>query len=126
MQYHLRVTAERFAAPFHTARWYKVVDADLTTDLVRVSNRAAQPTQQRGASRANGGSALGGSGGGGSNAASQVCFAWNLNGCSAKCPEGRRHVCRSCGGSHRQGDCPRGKKEKEKKPAAPPAPEASA
>ena len=34
-----------------------------------------------------------------------ACWAWNEGSCSKPCPNGRPHVCLTCGGSHRVGDC---------------------
>jgi hypothetical protein len=37
-----------------------------------------------------------------------VCFNWNGGGCVAgfTCPQGFKHECRDCRGTHRQADCP--------------------
>ena len=46
----------------------------------------------------------------------QICRNWNVGHCSHPCPNGRRHVCSDCGGSHRSGDpackAPKGKGSK--------------
>ena len=44
----------------------------------------------------------------------EVCIQWNRGACLDPCPAGRIHVCRSCGGSHRETECP--KRSKGSKP----------
>ena len=36
----------------------------------------------------------------------EVCFAFNDGTCRSPCPQGRRHVCKACSGSHRSFECP--------------------
>ena len=37
---------------------------------------------------------------------SEACFTWNRGHCVSPCPQGRPHVCQSCGGGHRLTECP--------------------
>ena len=41
---------------------------------------------------------------------SEVCYGWNKGSCNGpSCPDGRRHVCRLCQGSHKASECSKGR-----------------